>query len=277
MSKKKHRSIALETVGAPLIDSHCHLAPSVFGDETGDVVERVFATGLERVVNVGAGHGMDGNLEVLAMYQQTPRLHPTIGVHPHDASILEADPGLADELLALAGRPEVVAYGEIGLDYYYNFSTPDVQREGLRRQLEIARFVGKPLIIHDRDAHEDVLRLLEDGHSWELGVVFHCFSGDWSLAERCLERGAYLGVPGIVTFNKADDLKEVVTKAPMDRLLVETDSPYLAPVPFRGRRNEPAFVQMVAREIARLRNVAVEEVARITSENARRLFALPAD
>lgn len=274
--KKKSADVHFEPLSHKLIDSHCHVVPRTFGDDTPAIVQRMFDGGLERAVNIGAGYGMEGNRQALEMFQHDSRLHPTIGIHPHDASILKETPELYDELLLLASRPEVVAYGEVGLDYYYEHSDREAQREALRAQVELARKVEKPLIVHDRDAHDELLQILDETHAWELGVVIHCFSGDWTLAQACLARGAYLSIPGIVTYKTATDLQEVSAKAPLERLFIETDSPYLAPVPYRGKRNEPAWVHAVAREIARLRDADVEEVVVATAENARRFFRLPA-
>jgi TatD DNase family protein len=175
----------------------------------------------------------------------------------------------------MARRPEVVAYGELGLDYYYDNAPREVQQEVLREQLRLARKVGLPVIVHDRDAHDDMLAILDEEGAWELGVVIHCFSGDMGLAEQCLSRGAWLSIPGVVTFKNATALHEVAAKAPLEKLFIETDSPYLAPVPYRGKRNEPAYVHAVAREIAKLRETDANDVARITSENARSFFRLP--
>jgi len=274
--KKKSPDIQFEPLAHQLIDSHCHVVPRTFGDETPAIVQRMFEGGLERAVNIGAGYGMEGNLQALEMHQHDARLHPTIGIHPHDASLLAEDPSQYDVLLALASRPEVVAYGEVGLDFYYDHSDRQAQRDALRAQIELARKVEKPLIVHDRDAHQEMLDILDETRAWELGVVIHCFSGDWTLAQACLKRGAYLSIPGVVTFKTALDLQEVVAKAPLDRLFIETDSPYLAPVPYRGKRNEPAWVHAVAREMARLRDQDVEEVVVATAENARSFFRLPA-
>lgn len=274
--KKKHAEVHFDPLTAQLIDSHCHVVPRTYGDETLQIVERMFEGGLERAVNIGAGYGLEGNLQAVEMYQVDPRLHPTIGIHPHDANLLAADPSLYNTLLELARRPEVVAYGEVGLDYFYDHSAHDVQRDALRQQVELARLVGKPLIVHDRDAHQEMLEVLDDCNAWELGVVIHCFSGDWTLAQECLRRGAFLSIPGVVTFKTATDLQEVAARAPLEKLFIETDSPYLAPVPYRGKRNEPAWVHAVARELARLRDEDVETVVTTTANNARRFFRLPA-
>lgn len=278
MSKKKHRHEPIpefEPLSSALIDSHCHVVPRTFGDQTLAVVERMFRNGLAQAVNIGAGYGLDGNRQALEMYAAEPRLHPTIGIHPHEAHLLEEDPGLYDTLRDLARRPEVVAYGELGLDYYYNHSNPEIQRRHLHGQLELARDIGKPVVFHDRDAHAEMLEILDAHRSWEQGVVIHCFSGDWALAEQVLARGGMISIPGIVTYPSATELKEVAARTPLERLLIETDSPYLAPVPYRGRKNEPMYVHAVARAVAVLRGQEVEDVVKATTENARRFFRLP--
>lgn len=275
--KKKQEPVVFEPLRTPLIDSHCHVVPRTYGEELPHIIQRMFEGGaLERAVNIGAGYGLEGNEQALEVFQAEPRLHPTIGIHPHDARLFTEDPQLADKLLRMAARPEVVAYGEVGLDYYYEHSDRQVQQEALRTQVEIARQVGKPLIVHDRDSHEDMLSILDECRAWELGVVIHCFSGDWTLAQACLARGAYLSIPGIVTYKTAEMLQEVAMRMPLERMFIETDSPYLAPVPYRGKRNEPAYVHAVARELARLRGEDVEHLIFVTAENARRFFGLPA-
>lgn len=275
--KKKSEPVVFERLHTPLIDSHCHVVPRTYGEELPQIISRMFEGGaLERAVNIGAGYGLEGNQQALEVYAQEPRLHPTIGIHPHDANLFASDPQLANKLLAMASRPEVVAFGEVGLDYYYEHSDRAIQLEALRTQVEIARTVGKPLIVHDRDAHEDMLSVLDDCRAWELGVVIHCFSGDWSLAQACLARGAFLSIPSIVTYKTAEMLQEVAVRMPLDKMFIETDSPYLAPVPYRGKRNEPAYVHAVARELARLRSEDVEQLVATTADNARRFFGLPA-
>jgi TatD DNase family protein len=277
MGKKKHnkRHQEFAPIGIPLIDSHCHVAPHVYGADTLSVIKRAFDSGIERMVNIGAGHGMDGNREVIQLARQEPRLHPTIGIHPHDAHLLAEDSSLEAELFDLAKTPDVVGYGEIGLDYHYDLSPRNEQQAALRVQLEIARSTENPVIIHVREAEEDLFNILEEMNAWQSRVLIHCFPGDISLAEECLARGAYLGITGIVTFKNSDRLREVVARVPLERLLIETDSPYLTPHPFRGTRNEPAHVHLVAREIAKLRQMNDKDVARATASNTRRFFRLP--
>jgi len=275
VGKKKRRIPRFEPLEASLIDTHCHLLSESFGKEVGAAVERLREGGVERVVNIGAGYGLDGNREVLRLHRTYPFLHPTIGVHPHDAHILIDQPDAIDVLREMAETHPIVAFGEIGLDYYYENAPIDVQKEALRLQLSLALRLGVPLVIHTRDANEDTLDILDRASIWELGVVFHCFSGDWRFAQACLERGAHLSLSGIVTFPRAEALHEVAMKMPLERMLVETDSPFLAPVPYRGRRNEPSYLHATVRRIAALREVAPEVIARETSDNARRFFHLP--
>ncbi len=276
MGKKKHtaRRMTLEPLEAPIIDSHCHLAPHVYQHETDQVVARTFAAGIERVINIGAGHGMAGNDEVLRMHAKDARLHPTVGVHPHDAKLVREDPSCLDVLGEMLERPEVVALGEVGLDYHYDFSPRPDQIKALEAQMDMARGGGKPVIIHVREAEEDLLAVLDNARAWDGTVLIHCFSSDWAFARRCLDRGGYIGISGIVTFKKANEVQAVAEKVPDERLLIETDSPYLAPVPFRGKTNEPAFILATVRHLATLRQQDVHALAARTSANARHVFRL---
>jgi len=198
------------------------------------------------------------------------RLYATAGLHPHDAK--DFTPTLMDEIRGLAREAKIVAIGECGLDFYRNLSPPEQQREAFVAQIELAKETGLPLVIHDREAHESVLELLA-AHGARGGVM-HCFSGDWELAKQCLDLGFYISIAGPVTYAKNDVLRDVAARVPADRIVVETDCPYLTPVPFRGKRNEPALVRLVAEEVARVRGVSPEELAEQTSANAAALFRL---
>ncbi len=274
--KKSHARRAIEPVPAPLIDSHCHLVPQVYGGDTTAVVARAFAANLACVINIGAGDGMAGNREVLRMWETDHRLHPVVGLHPHDAHLADTNPELLNELGELARRPEVVGFGEIGLDYHYDLSPRPVQRAVLQAQLAIALEVEKPIVIHVREANDDLLEIMDRAGAWAHPVVIHCFSSDWPFARQCLDRGATLGISGIVTFKNALEVKEVAARAPVERLILETDSPYLAPVPFRGQRNEPAHVHAVAREVATLKEIDPAALAAVTTRNVQNLFAIGA-
>ncbi|MCI0569778.1 MAG: TatD family hydrolase [Myxococcaceae bacterium] len=251
-----------------LVDAHCHLEAEETPDVAG-VLARARAAGVVHAIVVGQWQrpGDFGNaLEVARAHPEF--LTPTMGIHPHNAA--EASEADLAELERLCALPEVAAVGEAGLDYYYDSSPRDVQAEVLRRQCALARRLGKPLVVHVRDAHEDCVRILaEEGIS--RGVI-HCFTGDTAAARGYLERGMHLSISGIVTYKKTEALQEAVRFAPLDRLLVETDSPYLAPIPYRGKRNEPGYVVETVRKVAELKGVSAEAVADTTTQNAARVF-----
>ncbi len=252
-----------------LVDSHCHLDDGQFDADRDAVIERARAAGVERLLAVGTGSGPPDLEAGIRLAESWPHIWATVGVHPHDAS--KAGPETFERLRELLAHPKVVGVGEIGLDYHYDFSRREVQREVFARQLEIARAAGKPIIIHTREAWEDTLRVLGPGPQ---RGIFHCFSGGPEEAARALELGFHISFAGVVTFPKAVRIQEAARIVPSDRLLVETDAPYLAPVPRRGKRNEPAFVVETARRVAELRGESFERVAAITTENFARLFGL---
>ncbi|MCR3921008.1 MAG: TatD family hydrolase [Firmicutes bacterium] len=252
------------------IDTHAHLTDPRFQEDYLAVVERARTAGVTTIINVA--YDVPSSRAVVALAEQTKDFYAAIGIHPHDAKT--ASEAAWQELRKLATRNKVVAVGEIGLDYYYNHSSVAEQASALRSQVRLARELSLPIIIHDRDAHEDVLTILREEKAGEVGGVMHCFSGDWDFAQRCLELGFYISLAGPVTFKKPGDLPRVAQKVPLARLLIETDSPYLAPVPCRGKRNEPAHVVHVAKMVAQLRNLELAEVAVATSLNARQLFSL---
>ena len=255
-----------------LIDSHAHLDMPDFADDLPSVLRRAREAGVEQIVTVGID--LESSRAAAALAGRHPFLFATVGCHPHNADLL--NPEDLDRMAELASsESKVVAWGEIGLDYFRNRSARENQIRAFERQLEIASGLDLPVVIHDREAHDDVLACLEAMGSERPGGVIHCFSGDTALARTFLDMGFFLSLPGTVTFPKAETAREVARTVPLDRLLVETDAPFLAPVPRRGRRNEPALVVHTAREIARLRGEPFEEVARLTSTAARRVFGLP--
>jgi TatD DNase family protein len=256
-----------------LIDTHAHLTFPDFEADRREVLKRAWKTGLEAIVVVGAGDGLRGNEAAQELIRSDDRLYATVGVHPHDTAKMEDF--WIESLERLATHEKVVAVGEIGLDYYHRHSDPETQRMRFRQQLELAHRVGKPIVIHDREAHEDVWTIVQDVGIPKQGGVFHCFSGDVAFAERAINAGFHLSIPGIVTFANAKQLREVVSEVPLERLILETDCPYLAPEPFRGQRNEPGFVVEVAKAVADLKRLGFEDVARVTTLAARRLFGLP--
>ena len=258
------------------VDSHAHIDGEEFDADRDEVVARAREAGVRAILNVGTGDPHAGNFErAVAAAEKYEGVHAAVGVHPHDAKLYD---GAAERLLLeFVGSGRVVALGEIGLDYHYDNSPREAQREVFARQLRLARERGLPVIIHSRDADDDTLEILRSEYEGAgRGGVMHCFGGGPALAEGALALGFYISFAGNVTFKKADALREVARAVPLDRLLVETDCPYLAPVPHRGRRNEPAYVAETARFLAGLRGVGHEEVGRATSENFSRLFGVGA-
>jgi TatD DNase family protein len=235
-----------------MIDSHCHIAGEEFAGDLEAVVARAREAGVSRALVILAAQD-DAELERAARVERLwPSCRFAVGVHPHQAHLFAANPAGAAELAArrLDELPNARAVGEIGLDYHYDFSPKGVQQDVFRQQLRLARARHLPVVIHTREAEADTIRLLEEEGGRELRGVFHCFTGDVGSAERALATGFYLSLPGILTFPKAASLREVARTAPLDRLLIETDSPYLAPVPYRGKRNEPAYVARIAEQLA---------------------------
>jgi len=260
-----------------LVDSHCHLDARRFDADREAVIARATESGVTQIVNPGVD--LQSSRSAVELAQQHECMYAAVGIHPHDAKALDED-ALA-ELRRLAASPRTVAIGEIGLDYYRDLSPRDVQRRAFEAQLELAAELGLPVIVHDRDAHDDVLAILRDWHSSHNTVhsaldgrtgVVHSFSGDATLAERVLELGFFIGVSGPVTYQNAGQLRKVVRAVPLERLLIETDAPYLTPHPHRGRRNEPAYVRWVAEAVAETRNLTVSQAGAHTSANARTLF-----
>ncbi len=267
-----------------MTDSHCHPDFPQFDADRVEVIARAAAAGVTTILAVGVGSGAsetgprpDAGLRMAELAPPPgaawPKIYATTGIHPHEAQ--HATEALLGEVARIAADPRVLAVGEIGLDYHYDHSPRDTQAAVFIRQMEIARAARKPIVIHSRDAWPDSLRLLRE--HWApsgLGGVLHCFSGDLDTARQGLDMGFLISFAGPLTFPKAGDLREVARQIPVDRLLVETDSPYLAPVPHRGKRNEPAFVVEVCRRLAEIHGVAPEEMAERTGANFSRLFAV---
>jgi TatD DNase family protein len=251
-----------------LIDSHCHIDDARFDTDRQAMMSRACAAGVEHFVTIGCD--LETSRAAVALTKEHPFISATVGVHPHEVKLIQE--GWYDELRSLARSDRVVAYGEIGLDYHYDHSPRDVQRIRFREQIQLARELKLPIVIHTREAQEDTITILKEEKAHELGGVFHCFSGDAWLAKDALDLGFYLSFSGVVTFQNAVMLREIVKTVPVDRILVETDSPYLTPVPHRGKRNEPAHVRQVAEKIAEIHGISVQEVEDITTKNTKRLF-----
>ncbi|MHB0884370.1 MAG: TatD family hydrolase [Bacillota bacterium] len=258
------------SAGAPaLVETHCHLDLQAYDGDRRETIRRARQAGVAGFVNVG--FNLDSSERSVALARENKGFWASVGIHPHDAR--EAGPKALATLRGLSADPMVVAIGEIGLDYYRDLSPRPDQREAFRRQLRLARELRKPVIIHDRDAHDEVLRILEE-EADGLTVILHCFSGDAVMAAQCLEKGYFLALGGAVTFSNGEQAREVARMMPLDRLLLETDSPYLSPDPYRGRRNEPARVALVAEKVAEVKGVDVATVARETTRTAVRALGL---
>lgn len=254
-----------------LFDTHAHLDAETFPEGVAAVIYRAEAASVKAFASIGVG-SLEHAKGAIALAESTPNVVATVGVHPHDAGTLGA--ALETELAALAEHRRVVAVGEVGLDYHYENSPKDVQADVFRRAIALARRVGKPLVIHTREAAADTLAILREENARDVGGIIHCFSEDQPFAREALELGFYLSFSGILTFKNARSIHEAAAFAPEDRLLVETDSPYLAPVPLRGRKCEPAFVVHTARRLAELRNADADQIAAATTANAARVFRL---
>ncbi|MDP7040992.1 MAG: TatD family hydrolase [Myxococcota bacterium] len=257
---------------AMYIDAHCHLEKETYGDELEAVIERAGQAGLSHLIAVGASRVCAGAAEAQALAERYAHIYFTAGIHPH-----EAQHASAEEIAKIRGfldHPKLVALGEIGLDFFYDNSPRDEQRSVFKELLAMSRDTNVPAMFHIRDAHPETLAIIDEVGLPERGAVVHCFTAGPAEAQEYLKRGVYLSIPGVVTFKKAEELRQAVAQIPLERMLIETDCPYLAPVPYRGQRNEPAYVVKTAEKIAEIRNLPLEEVARATSQNASAFYRL---
>jgi TatD DNase family protein len=257
-----------------LVDSHCHIAGPEFARDLDAVIARARAAGVQRALVILAADDEPELRQAAVVTTLWGEVRFGIGVHPHAAGTYSADPAEAARRAqeAFEAQPLARAVGEIGLDYHYDFAPHDVQQQVFREQIRLARRLKRPIVIHTREAEEDTFRILDEERAGEIGGVFHCFTGDQAMARRVAEIGFHLSLAGIVTFPRAHELKEVARMVPLDRLLVETDSPFLAPVPHRGTRNEPARVARVVEAIAGIRETAPDAIGVATGDNFARLF-----
>jgi TatD DNase family protein len=256
-----------------LIDSHAHIQGKEYAGEAAAVVARAREAGVHTIVAVGGAGDMSSNTAAVALAGLFPDVYATVGMHPHDAKDVGDEE--MNALKQLAASPKVVAVGETGLDYYYDHSPRETQRQVFSRFIHLARQTRLPVVVHEREAARETADLLNSEGRGDLQGVIHCFTGDYEAAVRYLDMGLVISFTGIITFKNADALREVARKIPLERMLVETDSPYLTPVPHRGKRNEPAYVSFVAETVARIKNISLEQVASATTANARALFRLP--
>ncbi len=257
--------------GIKLIDSHCHLDMDAYKGQLDGILQSAAAAGVNRVITIGID--LASSRKAVEIADKYPGVFATVGIHPHSAE--EANEEGYTELSALAANPKVVGYGEIGLDYAKQYAPVDVQQKQFARQLKLAKKLQLPVIIHDREAHEDTLKIITENMPYPAGGVLHCFSGDLFFAKEILDLGFYISIPGIVTFKNANDIQEVAQAVPMDRILLETDGPFLTPDPWRGKTNRPDYLLYTAGKTAELRNITVDEVARQTTLNAVKFFNLP--
>jgi len=254
-----------------LFDTHAHLHFPDYADDLDAVLERARGAGVRGMVTIGTDR--ESNQAVVEMARRLPDVWATVGIHPHDAGdAVEADFAEMEKLAR--SEAKVVGFGEMGLDFYRNLSPPEAQREVFRRQISMARELGKPLVIHCRDAHEEALAILAEERAKEIGGVMHCFSGDVPIARRCLDLGLFISLAGPVTYKNARALPEVARFVPEDRLVVETDCPYLPPTPHRGKRNEPAYVALTAAFVAGLRGITPDALGVAVTANAATLFGI---
>ncbi|MFD2216997.1 TatD family hydrolase [Metabacillus endolithicus] len=253
-----------------LFDTHAHLNAVQFEGDLEEVIERATSEGVSHIVVVGFDH--ETIKRAMELIEQYDMIYAAIGWHPVDAiDMTEEDLSWIREL---SQHPKVVAIGEMGLDYYWDKSPKEIQKEVFRKQIQLAKEVNLPIIIHNRDATEDVVKILQEENASEVGGIMHCFTGSLEVAKQCMEMNFYISFGGPVTFKNAKKPKEVVKEIPMDRLLIETDCPYLTPHPYRGKRNEPSYVRYVAEQISELRGVSFEEIAEKTSDNAMKVFGI---
>jgi TatD DNase family protein len=259
------------------LDSHCHVTANRFDEDRAEVLARTFEGDVDEIVSIGSGYGIAGNAQAIALAETDERIWATVGVHPHEAAELDDENRAA--IRAWLAHPRVVALGECGLDYHYMNSPRETQRAVFAEQVALARELDVPVSIHVRgdepNAYEELLEIwIAEGRD-QLEGVLHCYSGNLDFARRAMDHGFYVSFSGIVTFKKSEDLRQTAAGVPLDRLMVETDAPFLAPQGHRGRRNEPAWVAVVGETLARLHDVPLETVAEHTTRNARRFYRLP--
>lgn len=253
-----------------LVDTHAHLDDKRFDNDREEVIKRCVEEGVVCIIN--AGSSLSSSIKAVSLAAEHSIIYATVGIHPHDAKTAD---GYTTELLrSLAGKDKVVAIGEIGLDYHYDFSPRDKQQQVFREQIGLARELKLPIVVHDREAHGDILKILKEERAVEVGGVMHCFSGSKETAKECMDMDFFISFAGPVTFDNAKRAKEVASYVPVDRLLTETDCPFLTPVPLRGRRNYPGNVKFVVEEICRIKNLERERLLETVVDNTIKLFGI---
>ena len=253
-----------------LADSHSHLEMPDFKKDLEEVIQRAEASGVRYIFTVGTEKkDWKRTLEIVNSH---PSIYAILGVHPHNAK--EIDHETYPTLRQLCRQEKVKAYGEIGLDFFRNLSPRDVQLKRFREQIGLAKELRLPIVVHDREAHHETLEVLKSEKAEECGGIIHCFSGDYEMAKACMNLGFFISVPGSITYKNSEDYRETIKRIPLESLLIETDAPFLTPVPFRGKRNEPSYVRYIAQKVAEIKKVPFEKVAEVTTENALRVYRL---
>jgi len=253
-----------------LIDTHCHLDMTAYGVDLDEVLSRADANNVHRIVTIGID--LPSSRQAITLAQRYRQVSATIGIHPHDVDKLEQDDYRELERLFTDHSRHIVGFGEIGLDYFKQYSHPDKQRTHFKKQLDLAHALKLPIVVHNRDANDDTIKLLEQAKPLDHGGIMHCFSGDMEFARKVLDLGMLISIPGIVTFKNAVTLQEVARQIPLEAMVLETDGPFLAPHPFRGKRNEPSYLYYTAKKIAELREIDIEQISSQTTANANNLF-----
>jgi TatD DNase family protein len=271
-SMKNKQKIPIPKSSRPLVDTHCHLDMEAYANDLDAILQNSFQHNVRAVISIGID--LNSSIQAVALAQQHPMVSATVGIHPHDVdNITDRTFSIIADLVE-KNKEHIVGYGEIGLDYVKRYASPENQRRQFHNQLLLADELGLPVIIHDREAHDDILMILQQMGPLKYGGILHCFSGDFEFAQKILDLGLHISIPGTITYNKATLLQEVAKKVPLSSLLLETDGPFLTPHPYRGKRNEPMYILYTAQAIADLRDISIDELATETTRNAIGLFKL---
>lgn len=254
------------------IDTHCHLDMTAYGNDLGEILARASHNHIDHIVTIGID--VASSKEAINIARRHRQVSATIGIHPHDVDNLKKSDYIELEQLYLHSEKQIVGYGEIGLDYFKNYSDPAQQQIHFAKQLDLAHEFNLPIIVHNRDADEDTLRILREAKPLDYGGIMHCFSGDLAFAQKVIDLGMLISIPGIITFKNATDLHKVAREIPLKAMVLETDGPFLAPHPYRGKRNEPSYLLHTAQKIAELRQIDLEQLSLHTTANARNIFKL---
>jgi len=255
-----------------LIDTHCHLTMPDFDSDRPSVIQRATDASVSHLITIGTD--IEDSRKAIAIAERHDFVYAAVGIHPHDVKDISNIDNISETIKKLASNKKVVALGETGLDYHYMHSPAKIQQEHFRLEINLAKSLGLPVIVHSREAKEDTLQILKEENTGSTGGVLHCFSGDMVMAEKVLEMGLYISFSGVITFKNARNILDIVKAVPLNRILIETDSPFLTPVPHRGRRNEAAYVKLIAEKIAKVKDISLEELGSAVMSNASKLFKI---